>query len=112
MNQANPQNTPTKADETPLNNENNTKQTTRILEDTRNLLEPKASTRKRTQCNEERAIQMQYAKRSTKPSLKPTSDSIETVDKPKQFTKEYSLPKKNHRLLQEKPNAIQLTGGY
>ena len=51
---------------------------------------------------------MQHAKRSTKPSLKPTSDSIETVDKPKQFTKEYSLPKKNHRLLQEKPNATEL----
>ena len=51
---------------------------------------------------------MQHAKRGTKPSCKPTSNSIETVDKPKQFTKEYSLPKKNHRLLQEKPNATEL----
>ena len=58
MNQVNPQNTPTKADETPLNNENNTKQTTRILEDTRNLLEPKASTRKRTQCCPQCATQI------------------------------------------------------
>jgi hypothetical protein len=99
MNQVNPQNIPAKADETPSNNENNTKQASMILEDTRKLLEPKASARKRTQCSEERAIQMQHAKRSTKPSLKPTSDSIETVDKPKQFTKEYSLPKENHRLL-------------
>jgi hypothetical protein len=42
MNQANPQNTPAKVDETPSNNENHTKQTAMILEDTRNLLDPKA----------------------------------------------------------------------
>ncbi|TRO52178.1 hypothetical protein E2P61_04375, partial [Candidatus Bathyarchaeota archaeon] len=30
------------------------------------------------------------------------------MDKPKQFTKEYSLPKKNHRLLYEKPDATEL----
>ena len=63
-----------------------------------------ASKRKRTQCYEKRANEIRYSKRSIKPSLKPTSNSIETLDKPKQFTKEYSLPKKNHRLLQEKLN--------
>jgi hypothetical protein len=63
-----------------------------------------ASSRKRTQCNEAHAIQIQHAKRSTKQNFKPTRDTIETVDKPKQFTKEYSIPKKNHRLLQEKIN--------
>ena len=67
-----------------------------------------ASPRKRTQCSEERAIQIQHAKRSIKPNFQPTSNSIETVDKPRQFTKEYSLPKKNHRLLYEKPNATEL----
>ena len=63
-----------------------------------------ASPGKRTQCNEERAIQLQYFERSINPNCQPTSNSIETVDKPRQFTKEYSLPKKNHRLLQEKLN--------
>jgi integrase len=34
------------------------------------------------------------------------------VDKPKQFTKEYSLPKKNHRLLQEKLNVEEYIINY
>jgi hypothetical protein len=67
-----------------------------------------ASTRERTQCNEAHAIQIQHSKRSTKPNLKPTKNSNETMDKPKQSTKQYSLPKKNHGLLYEKPNATEL----
>jgi len=67
-----------------------------------------ASSRKRAQCDEERAIQVQHSKRGTKQNFKPTRDSIEMVDKPKQFTKEYSISKKNNRLLQEKPNNAEL----
>jgi len=98
MKQQRHQETHPKTDETSSNNENNTKHSERILEDTRNLLEPQASARKRTQCNEERAIQMQHVKRSIKPNCQPTSNSIEKMDSSKRTFEKRAFPKENHRL--------------
>ena len=80
MNQANPQNIPTKADETPSNNENNMKQTAIIPEDTRNLLDPKAGKRKRTQCNETSTASFQHTRRIIEVHQQQIPDSYATVD--------------------------------
>ena len=66
---------------------------------TRKLLRRKASKRKRTQCNEKRANKIRHSKRGIKPSLKPTSNSIETADTTKRPVEECSFPEENNRLL-------------
>jgi predicted ATP-binding protein involved in virulence len=98
MKQLNPKNRKSGTEKTTSNNENNKKQTTIVKEDTKKLLSPKASARERTQCNEERAIQIQHAKRSIKPNCQPTSNSIEKMDSSRRTFEKHSVPEEDYRL--------------
>jgi hypothetical protein len=65
----------------------------------RELLSHRAGAGERTQCSEERAIQIQHAERSIKPNCQPTSNSIEKMDSSKRTFEERTFPKEDNRLL-------------
>jgi hypothetical protein len=73
------------------------------------LLRLKASAGKRTQCSEERAIQIQHAKGSIKPNCQPTQDSYATVDPAERDSEECAFPEEDNRfLLRHFPNPRQV----